>query len=86
MEAYNHQKILQQNTQRQLNELNSLRGRADDIILSIWNEVEAKFADRPDEERRRLAAEYGVVYVYRKNELREMALVQRNLAALFGEQ
>ena len=61
VEAYNHQKILQQNTQRQLNELNSLRGRADDIILSIWNEVEAKFADRPDEERRRLAAEYGVV-------------------------
>lgn len=86
VEAYNNQKVLQQNTQRQLNELNSLRGRADEIILSIWNEVEAKFADRPDEERRRMAAEYGVVYVYRKNELREMALVQRNLAALFGEQ
>lgn len=84
VEAYNNQKILQQNTQRLLNDLNSLRGRADEIILSIWNEVEAKFTNLPDDERRQKASEYGVVYVYRKNELKELATPQRPLLDLFG--
>jgi len=38
VESYNHQKILQQNTQRMLTELDALRNKADDIILNIWNE------------------------------------------------
>lgn len=82
VEAYNNQKILQQNTQRQLHELNALRGKADEIILSIWNEVEASFADLPDEERRKKAGEYGIVYVFRKNEIKDLDLVQRSLSDL----
>lgn len=84
MEAYNYQKILQQNTQRQLQELNALRERADEIILSIWNEVESYYIDLKDEERRTKASEYGVVYVYRKNELKELGAVQRNFAELLN--
>lgn len=79
VESYNHQKILQQNTQRMLNELNALRTKADDIILNIWNEVEASFKDLPDDLKREKCTDYGVVYVFRKNELKGLQLLERSL-------
>lgn len=82
LEAHNHHKILLQNTQRMLNELNLLRKTADEIILNIWNEVEAYYKDLPDEERREKATEYGVVYVFRKNELKGLHLNERVLPKL----
>lgn len=79
VESYNHQKILQQNTQRMLNELDALRTKADEIILNIWNEVEASYKDLPDDLKREKSTEYGLVYVYRKNELKGLQLLERNL-------
>lgn len=84
MEAYNHQKILQQNTQRTLKELNTLRTKADEIILSIWNEVENTYAEFPDDDRRDKATEYGLTYVYRKNEIKGLKLLDRSLPSLFS--
>lgn len=84
LEAYNHHKILQQNTRRLLNDVNNLRVTADSIILSIWNEVEDYFKDLPDEERRLKASEYGVAYVYRKNEIKDFRLEDRTLLKLFN--
>ncbi len=80
VDAFNHQKILQQNTQRAQLELDSLRKRADEIILNIWNEVEETYSHHPDDERRDLATQYGVVYVYRKNELKGLQLFVSGLA------
>jgi len=79
VDAFNHQKILQQNTQRYLNELNALRERADEIILSIWNEVEETLKDLSDDTKREKAAEYGVVYFYRKNEIKGLQLFDKTL-------
>ena len=79
VESYNHQKILQQNTQRMLNELDALREKADEIILNIWNEVEASFKDLPDDLKREKSTDYGLVYVYRKNELKGLQLLERSL-------
>ncbi len=79
VESYNHQKILQQNTQRMLTELDTLRTKADDIILNIWNEVENTFKDLPDDIKRERSTEYGLVYVYRKNELKGLQLLERSL-------
>ena len=79
VESYNHQKILQQNTQRMLNELDALREKADEIILNIWNEVEASFKDLPDDLKREKCTDYGLVYVYRKNELKGLQLLERSL-------
>ncbi len=79
VESYNHQKILQHNTQRMLNELDTLRTKADEIILSIWNEVEDSFKDLPDDLKREKCTEYGLVYVYRKNELKGLQLLERSL-------
>ncbi len=83
LEAHNYQKVLQQNTQRMLNQLNELRSRADEITVSIWNEVEEHYKKIPDDERRKKAAEYGVVYVYRKNELKNISLVTSAIPKLF---
>ncbi|MFO8021489.1 MAG: hypothetical protein R6U65_03405, partial [Perlabentimonas sp.] len=69
----------QQNTQRSQAELEELRKEANQIILNIWNEVEDTFKDKPDHERRENSQEYGVVYVYRKNELKGLQMLERGL-------
>ncbi|MDY0200561.1 MAG: hypothetical protein WC951_03630 [Bacteroidales bacterium] len=79
VEAFNHQRILQQNVQRCQAELETLRKRADDIILEIWNEVEETYNKLPDHEKRERAQEYGLVYVYRKNEIRDLQMLERSL-------
>jgi hypothetical protein len=68
LDAYRSKKINQKNNMRLLNDVSEMRIQADDIILHVWNEVEKHFSDLPDEMMREKAAEYGVVYVYRKNE------------------
>jgi hypothetical protein len=80
VDAFNHQRILQQNTQRTLNELDTLRNKADEIILKTWNEVEDTFKGLPDHERRERAREYGLVYVYRKNEIKGLHMLEKELA------
>lgn len=67
-EAYHNQKYLQKNTAHALEELSSLREKADEIIRDVWNEVEYKFFDYPLEEKMDRCREYGVIYYYRKNE------------------
>jgi hypothetical protein len=74
LEAFRNQKNLQLVNSRGLKELAELRPAADNIILKVWNEVEESFKDLPDELRREKAMEYGLVYVYRKNELNDQNL------------
>ncbi|TVR71718.1 MAG: hypothetical protein EA408_08745 [Marinilabiliales bacterium] len=69
MDRHHHQKTLQKNTARALENLTELRNEADRIILRIWNEVEDSFKDLPGDLMREKAKEYGLVYVYRKNEI-----------------
>ncbi len=72
LEAYNHQKTLQKNTAREQKKLSELRENADEIILNVWNEVEETYKDLPEEIKREKAKEYGLVYVYRKNEIEKI--------------
>ena len=67
-QSFNNQKILQKNTHRFSEKVAEYRADADRLILSLWNEIEAKFVDLSDEERREQAAKYGIVYVWRKGE------------------
>jgi hypothetical protein len=46
-----------------------MRVEADELITSVWNEVEAKYSQLPENERRNQTERYGLVYVFRKNEL-----------------
>jgi hypothetical protein len=74
VEAQKFQKMLQKNHSRALTNLSDLRTEADDIILAIWNEVEDFYKDLPEDIRREKAQEYGLVYVYRKNEIGRISL------------
>ena len=68
LEAYRNQKSLQQSNTRAHNQLAEMRPQADEIISCVWNEVEASFKELPDHLRREKANDYGLVYVFRKNE------------------
>jgi hypothetical protein len=48
---------------------NQLRKEADEIILSVWNEVESNHSDLDENEKRKECQNYGLVYFYRKGEL-----------------
>ena len=68
LEAHRFQQILKERNNRALEKLSALRDEADEIILNIWNEVESSYNDLPDNLKRERAKEYGLVYIYRKNE------------------
>lgn len=71
-DAFHHQKILQNNTNRASLKVQEAREEADAIIQHLWNEVEEKFDLLPTDMKREKAQAYGVVYVYRKSELKRM--------------
>ncbi|MDR0713458.1 MAG: hypothetical protein LBF89_04250 [Bacteroidales bacterium] len=68
LETYRTKEISKKSNVRIQNDVASLREQADDIILNIWNEIEAYFSELEEDEMRRNCMEYGVVYVYRKGE------------------
>jgi hypothetical protein len=75
-EASTNQKTIQKNNTKSNNELNDLRRQADSIILQVWNEVENKFTDLPEEIKREKSAEYGISYVFRKNEISRLGVLE----------
>lgn len=72
IDSYRFQTILIANTKRLAGTVSDLRKEADRIILEIWNEVEKHFEGLSDAEKRERASEYGIVYVWRKKELRKL--------------
>jgi hypothetical protein len=74
MDSYRFQKTLQKNQQRAQQHLSEKRAEADNIIQTVWNEVEESVKESSEDDRRKAAADYGVVYVYRKNELQKLDL------------
>lgn len=71
-DAYNKQRVLQNNTARFLENIARLRQRADDIILITWNEVEEHFSSVEDSnEKLDKCRDYGLIYYYRKGEKKE---------------
>jgi hypothetical protein len=76
MDYYIYQKSLKKRSQHAQDQLNEKRSQVDGVIQQIWNEVEDTFNDLPEEMRREKASEYGLVYVFRKNELKDVNLFQ----------
>jgi hypothetical protein len=83
-DAYNNQKGLKRRSGIAQENLAELREKTDAVIQQIWNEVEEKFDDLPEEIRREKSAEYGVVYVFRKNELDGLNLFHSQRAERLG--
>lgn len=74
-EAYNNMINLRKRNSFAQKNLNSKREQVDQLIQQLWNEVEDTFNDLPEELKRDKAGEYGLVYVFRKNELNQINLV-----------
>jgi len=78
-DSYNFQKTLQKNNNRTLQELAKLRKDADDLVVKVWDEVENNYHELPDEIRREKSKEYGLIYVFRKNELQNISMLESAL-------
>lgn len=75
-EARQNQNSLRKRYQRAQDQLNSVRDEVDLLIQKLWNEIENTFKDLPEDLKREKASDYGVVYVYRKNELGPINLLR----------
>jgi len=76
MEYHNYQKSLKDRSQRAQEHLSERRAQVDGVIQQIWNEVEHTYGDLPEEMRREKSSEYGLIYVFRKNELNNATVFQ----------
>ncbi len=62
---------------RSVTELTELRKQADSLILAVWNDVEEKYNDLPEDMKRKKAMEYGLIYVFRKNEISRLSVFEQ---------
>ena len=67
-EAYHQHKDLLATTLKHHDKLDEMRKRADELIMTLWNEVEAAYAPVDSDAKRDLCAAYGLIYVYRPHE------------------
>ena len=79
LEEDNYHKTLLKKTYDYTERTGDMRKEADEIILEIWNEIEATQESLPEEIKRKECEDYGIVYFYRKGELeREVAAEPQN--------
>lgn len=81
-EAYYNQKVFQNNTTRNLENVAQMREKADELILELWNQTEEAFKNYPPTEKLKRCQEFGVVYYYRTKEKKalEAAKLQKKLS------
>jgi len=83
-EGYHHQKMLQNITNRASVKVAELRVQADEMIQTMWNEVESSMTHLSDDERRGKATEYGIVYVYRASEQKKSEIESLQQSIVFS--
>lgn len=85
-EAVVFQRNLQKNTARSHNKLKDLRVSTNEFISGLWNEIEENVPGDNSKHKRQLAQEYGIVYVFRRNEKKKLKSedLQRDLLFDFG--
>jgi hypothetical protein len=76
LESWNYHNTLSKRTSEYSEKNNNLRKDADDLILQLWNEIENTHAALPEEIRKTLNEEYGLVYFFRKGELEKVRAIQ----------
>ncbi len=69
LESRTHLKTINRRAAECVSRTAGMRREADDLIATLWNEIEAKFSSQPEDERRTSAEKYGIVYVFRKSEM-----------------
>jgi hypothetical protein len=72
LESYHSYQVHKRSKVLAQEKIQMLRKEADRLIAGLWDHIELAFEDLPDNMRRQKASEYGITYVYRKNELRRL--------------
>jgi len=80
------QNNLKRNTLRSYDKMQDLRISTNEFISRIWTEIEENLQSDSVKHNRQLAQEYGIVYVFRRNEKKKMKPedLQRDLLFDFG--
>jgi hypothetical protein len=71
-EAAVFQQNLKRNTLRSYEKMQELRKTTNEFISKLWTEIEENVGNVAPKERRQRAQEYGVVYVFRRNEKKKL--------------
>ena len=69
-ESYHSQKTVQKSNKRANDKIKLIREKTDELILEVWNEIEAFHSNLDDVAKREACIKYGLKYVFRKNEKR----------------
>lgn len=69
LDTRNNYKTISRRAAECVNRTSELRHKVDDLITILWNEIETSFSGLTEAEKRTSAEKYGLVYVFRKNEM-----------------
>ena len=72
LDALNQNQTMAWKMAEHTEKINALRKEADDIILSVWNDVEKSYQSYPEDVRKTMCENYGLVYFYRKSEIEKI--------------
>jgi hypothetical protein len=82
-EAAVFQQNLKRNTLRSYEKLQKLRKITNDFISTLWTEIEGNMGNLPPKNKRQYAQEYGVVYIFRRNEKKKLKTVGMQVDLMF---
>jgi len=71
-DGYYNQQTSQKTSARANQKMVEIRKEVDTLLATVWDEVEKFYGNYPEAERRKMAEEYGVVYVFRKTEKEDL--------------
>ncbi len=71
-EAAIFQHNLKRNVLRSKSKMKEIRKKTNSFISRLWNEIESNFENMPPHHKRQKAREYGIVYVFRRNEKKKI--------------
>jgi hypothetical protein len=63
--------------------MQEIRKKTNDFISSLWTEIEENVANDSTKHKRQKAQEYGVVYVFRRNEKKKLKSEDLQVDLLF---
>ena len=72
LDSYRFQQNLIATTERSANLVTELREEVDQLIVLLWNEIEASFEHLPDDQKREQSEAFGLVYVLRRKEKKRL--------------
>uniref|UniRef100_UPI003217BEB0 hypothetical protein n=1 Tax=uncultured Draconibacterium sp. TaxID=1573823 RepID=UPI003217BEB0 len=77
------QQTLKRNTLRSFDKMQNLRKLTNDFISKLWTEIEETVEAESPKQKRQIAQEYGIVYVFRRNEKKKMNAEELQTDLLF---